>query len=585
MSDSKIGVKIDGIGHLISDSRLTVPPYQRSYAWKDEHVTELLGDLSAAYRRYPSEYFLGSVVVSTKSLSGTLVGEIIDGQQRLATISIIIATMRDAMIDHNDPRADNLEQGFLVRSDYKHPQGVRYLQLNERDDRFFKEAIIYSCKKRPRHYPPTTESHKRLLSAQAKARSFVNDVINQSGGTSELLKWLSFIEESVRVIVVSVIDDNSAFLIFETLNDRGLELSAIDLLKNYLFSRAARVDQTSQLSEAQEIWLELLRYLDPLGGEHAVMQYIRSMWTAYSGEIARANVYVLIRKHFDSPNVRNSATSVRDFLKLAADNADNYCSIVKPNDMKQKFCEFKDYFLIMSSIKSSDAHIPFLLSIMTRSEINNYDLSAIFRQLISFCTRQAVTSDVTSAHQIVSLSKRVLFKEIDSVALIVDELGKCIVNDSLFEDRLITSSIGNIALIKYMLSSIERFRSRYLAYEVFDIKTEAHVVQHDYVLPWKAGFGWDGFTPEEVSVNAAKFGNQIILESDIYNSCRNSRNTMSFHDKKLLLARSNFEMTKEIAKEPIWTQIQIEDRQKELAKICCKIWKARSLDELRESQT
>lgn len=88
----EIVISLEGVAHVLSDNRLRVPVFQRSYAWEASNVKELLQDLSGAMKSGATEYFLGSIVVSTEH-SGML--EVVDGQQRLATVSIILAQIRN----------------------------------------------------------------------------------------------------------------------------------------------------------------------------------------------------------------------------------------------------------------------------------------------------------------------------------------------------------------------------------------------------------------------------------------------------------------------------------------------------------
>ena len=90
-----IEFKIDGIGHFISDNYLKVPIYQRSYTWEKSNVNDLLQDIKSSY---PDEYFIGTIVVNDKD--DYL--EIIDGQQRLASITIFFTAIRNLILDEYD---------------------------------------------------------------------------------------------------------------------------------------------------------------------------------------------------------------------------------------------------------------------------------------------------------------------------------------------------------------------------------------------------------------------------------------------------------------------------------------------------
>src|SRR5438552_15669442 len=88
----RLDARLDGIGHVLADRYIVVPPYQRPYSWTDEQITDLLRDLSDAIRDKDAEYFLGTVVL-TKNKEGSHF--VIDGQQRLATVSIVICAIRN----------------------------------------------------------------------------------------------------------------------------------------------------------------------------------------------------------------------------------------------------------------------------------------------------------------------------------------------------------------------------------------------------------------------------------------------------------------------------------------------------------
>ena len=95
----EIRIDLEGIAHVLADNRLKVPVFQRSYAWETSHVTDLLQDITSALRAGAQEYFLGSIVVSTEH-SGVL--EVVDGQQRLATVTIILAQIRDYFLSQGE---------------------------------------------------------------------------------------------------------------------------------------------------------------------------------------------------------------------------------------------------------------------------------------------------------------------------------------------------------------------------------------------------------------------------------------------------------------------------------------------------
>ena len=111
MPGERLEIGRQGIAKLIKDGNLTVPPNQREYSWKDEHITDLYQDLAKAIADDEPDYFLGSVVVA--KTNGSF--QVFDGQQRLATTVILLAAIRNYYLASKDPeRANIIESDYLM---------------------------------------------------------------------------------------------------------------------------------------------------------------------------------------------------------------------------------------------------------------------------------------------------------------------------------------------------------------------------------------------------------------------------------------------------------------------------------------
>ncbi|MBW8879261.1 MAG: DUF262 domain-containing protein, partial [Acidobacteria bacterium] len=242
-------INLDGIGHLLADSELRVPVYQRSFSWASEEITELLSDLWEAFRRGDAEYFLGSVVLT----AGT--GEqpsVVDGQQRLATVSMIFAAIRDFLKDRGDRRSEPLANRYLFSLNLRTEEIEPKLRLNETDDEFFRRVVLSDTAITGRSPSAATDSHKRIRAGFQAVRDLVSRYAKTSKNEVALLiDWAEYLDKKAKVIVVRVPDEANAFIIFETLNDRGLDLSIADLLKNYVFGRSE-----NRLEEARANWIK-----------------------------------------------------------------------------------------------------------------------------------------------------------------------------------------------------------------------------------------------------------------------------------------------------------------------------------------
>src|ERR1700727_954076 len=119
MPGERLEISRQGIAKLINDGNLCVPPNQREYAWKDEHVTDLYQDIAKAMRDDEPDYFLGSVVMAKNN--GSL--EVFDGQQRLATTVILLAAIRNYYFENGDA-----ERAGIIESDYLMSRSLQTLE-------------------------------------------------------------------------------------------------------------------------------------------------------------------------------------------------------------------------------------------------------------------------------------------------------------------------------------------------------------------------------------------------------------------------------------------------------------------------
>jgi uncharacterized protein with ParB-like and HNH nuclease domain len=128
---------VEGIGHLLSDRLLAIPDYQREYSWDIDEVTELWSDLNDAISQGDSDYFLGSIV--TTGSDKTTRQQVIDGQQRLATVSLMYAVMRDIFARRADERAAEIERKMLGERDIMTRARQPRLVLNAQDNEVFRQ--------------------------------------------------------------------------------------------------------------------------------------------------------------------------------------------------------------------------------------------------------------------------------------------------------------------------------------------------------------------------------------------------------------------------------------------------------------
>jgi len=315
----KITLKLDGIGHALADTNLGVPPYQRSYAWGQKNILELFSDISTAMTRKDSEYFLGSIVV-TKGTDPR--AAVVDGQQRLATTSALLAAIRDYFFAVKDTgRVESIETTYLLNRDLRTQEIVAKMQLNETDNDFFQKRILSRPDDPARKIQVSRESHERIEEAATIAAKFVKELAGRTKTPGDyLIDWIEYLTAKVKVIWVEVPDESNAFTIFETLNDRGLDLAVSDLLKNYLFHLSG-----DRIKETQQRWIAMTGILEAADTESLLVTYIRHVW---------ASKYGLIRERDLYDSIKNQVTNRQAAIDVAVeleDNAKRYSALLNPS--------------------------------------------------------------------------------------------------------------------------------------------------------------------------------------------------------------------------------------------------------------
>jgi len=318
-----IRITPEKIGNALRTKFLKVPPNQREYAWKQKHVTALLDDLKNIISAKGAEYFLGTIVVSNQDETST--PRVVDGQQRLATTLIFIAAVRDYLDSLKDPEARKLEQIYML-SPVLGEGDKAHLSLNDRDRQYFHDRILLQGNNPTRvaleKARATRPSHVLINDAAKTAREYIKDLVkglSSEVAKSLLMSWLSFIDKKAVVIWVEVPDDRAAYTVFETMNDRGLDLSAIDLIKNHLFYMA-----DDQVAEAERQWGELIATLESTQETDVVKDFVRHFWISRNGSTRTQELFDEIKER--APNKTNAL----DLLSKFHASAEQYVAILNP---------------------------------------------------------------------------------------------------------------------------------------------------------------------------------------------------------------------------------------------------------------
>lgn len=229
----------------------TVPDYQREYVWQTEQVEQLLSDinaeLSGSAPATAPEYFIGSIVVCPGD-GGVL--ELIDGQQRMTTLFLVLCAIRDRIRELGQtPSAAIGHQIAAETVDAAGQDVFRYrLDLQYEDSGGVLESV---AKGLAPPEPASTRSIANIVNALQVAREFL---VAQFGEDATAVRsFHGYLNNKVKLIRIQTEDVAKALKIFETINDRGVGLNSMDLLKNLLFMKASR----EQFGALKDTWKAL----------------------------------------------------------------------------------------------------------------------------------------------------------------------------------------------------------------------------------------------------------------------------------------------------------------------------------------
>jgi uncharacterized protein with ParB-like and HNH nuclease domain len=550
----EISIQLDGISNVLKTRRFRVPAYQRSYAWETEHVESLLHDIDDAIRGKEKEYFLGSIVV-TGPVERRY--EVVDGQQRLTTVSLLISAIRDKFRDDGDTEAEtSIRNDFLANVDRKTKEREPKLILNEVDNELYQDLIEESVKLETSRFP--RQSHKRLLKAAATMRQYIDEVCEKSPEPEETLhEWLDYLESALKVILVVAPDDSNAFVIFETLNDRGLELAISDLLKNYLFHKSG-----DKIEETKNRWLTLVATLESASDDPLVVTYLRHFAMSKYGLVREKDLFGLIKKKVTNKKLAlQFSTELSNTVKIYAGLLNTDHEIWQKYDASTRESIAAFNMLGMQQVR------PLLLAIIDKFEPKK--VSIAFRKLVAVAVRFQIvggTGGGTLERIYSDAAHGVSNGTLTSIEKIL-QVFTTLPTDAAFASAFSVATVSKTALARYYLRMLESGAQGGAG--EFVPNADTATVNLEHVLPVTPAGKWlSDWASDDMKAYQRRLGNMAILSSKINSTIGNE----DFSTKKAELAKSSFLLTKEIAKFNSWDVISIETRQAKMADLAVKVW-------------
>ncbi len=375
-----------------------------------------------------------------------------------------------------------------------------------------------------------------------------------------LLDWVDYLDSRVRVIWVEVPDDANAFVIFETLNDRGFDLSVTDLLKNYLFGLSG-----DRIEETQQYWITMMGALEAAGGDEIAVTYIRHLWSSMHGLTRERDLYA---------NIKKRITSKQSAVNLATELAENsrlYAALLNPEHpfWEEHGSSARRHISTLRLLRVEQFR-PLMLALLKSFSVE--EVRKTLKLLVSWSVRFLITGGVGSGTletYYASCGKEVREGRIVSAKELTKAMADAVPSDTQFEAAFAIARVSKHFLARYYLRALEMQVAGQSEPELVP-NADQEVINLEHILPQKPSPAWSHIDSEIADDYYKRIGNMVLLKSSINAKAGND----GFSDKILYYRESAYKLTTEVASYPEWGPDQIKERQDELAKLAVQTWPA-----------
>lgn len=533
-----------------------VPVYQRDFAWTDEEVNTLWEDITGAMVEGQADYFLGAVVIS-KDYDDARKRSVIDGQQRLIVISMILAAISEAWKARGqNERGTDIFRDFLAAKERRTDELVPKLTLNELNDLVYQQLVLEGRKITQAHVRASHKSnrllHKAFASIRTKLKSWREDNADDEDALFDLEE---FITDRVNLIVIEAGDDSNAFVIFETLNDRGLDLAVSDLVKNYLFSLAG-----DRIQDFKTAWTEIVL----LVGGNNVTQFLRHFWLTHYDLVRERDLYRVLKSSL------KTRARARQLLSRLRASADHYAALMSPDhvywtNFKQEVRTNLEALLLFKVTQFR----PVALAAMAKLDQHRIEQVMHILTVISFRYTVIAALGTGNLERIYTTAALdITAGKAKTAVAIFKRLRPAYVDDSRFVEAFKQKRFTKANLARHVLAAIN---DRLEGDPEKQVAESAGRVTLEHILPKNAGSSWAGALPHgaDPSDYVELIGNLTLLERGRNRGIAKA----SFAEKKKVYAKSTLQLNDELLKHPKWSHETIEKRSRELAKVAKQIWR------------
>ena len=542
-----------------SDTRFIIPVYQRNYDWKLENCKQLYDDLVKVIKNNRERHFFGSIVSVVNSQGANSELLIIDGQQRITTISLLMLAMvnliKEGTITPEDAILRNkIEESYLIDKYQPEEKKVKLKPIKDDQDAFLK---LFDDRYEYNKFSNVTRNYQYFYERIQQQEITIDELFTA-------IKALEIIDISLDPT------KDDAQLIFESLNSTGLDLSEGDKIRNYVLMG---LENSLQESYYYNYWNKIEKETN-----YEVSDFIRHYLTIKTGKIPNKNAVYSFFKNY----VEENAIDVLELLENLIKNARFYNQI---NHCTTGIKEADTIFKRLNQLEMG-VTIPFFLGVMEFMEdgnISDEDFVEIvftvevyiFRRLISGVPTNALNKVFTTLHNDVLK----YINECDSYV----EIMKYFINVKGSSARMPKDAEFLIALEEKDIYSMKAKNKMYLfdRFENQDSVEHTNVIEMmsngtysvEHIMPQTLSSTWKEELGENYQAIYDKWINRLAnLTLTGYNSRYRNRPFAEKRDIEKGFNDSNLQLNKFVATCDKWTETELIKRCNEQKKLALKLW-------------
>lgn len=533
---------------LSNGKKYVVPRFQRDYSWSESHWADWWADIS--WLRESNEYHYMGYLVLKKKDDMTFV--VIDGQQRLTTFSLLVlaAIKRLREISPNVAgRVDALRTNFIGAADLVNLRTENKLKLNRNNDYYYREAV--EGKGIPNRI---AKGSVRLM---RKALNYFYDKLGDITNEVEISELIQLVAQRMLFTTIYVGDELSAYSVFETLNARGVKLSSSDLLKNYLFSIMDPQNDTPDevLDEVDQQWD---RIGEQIGGRN-YSEYILVQWNS-THKLTRASQ---LFKALRSEVVKKK--HVRDYLTTLTQQSQFYGAVFDGyNEFWKDYPEKESIKRDLNCLRLFSVRQPHSLLLAAHENLRE-DFHRVLERVKILSLRLAICGIRAPERTYNEICLKI--GDGHGLSEITDLLRRHSPSDDQFRTSFQAQTIHSLTTdkqIRYLLARLEEYHANQSKHSIDETAlTVEHVLPSNPNAEWTEYFGADWDTYKDQIGNVALVGATMNRELG----------QRSFAEKKRILSKAEYELSRAIADLDGWGSEEIQVRQKKLADIAVQLWR------------